>query len=444
MAVDDASANTAYLMFCAALVFLMQAGFTLLEAGSCRAKNKAHIIMKNVIDASVGALCWWIIGWGIAYGSPGKEGGDTFMGTARFAMPEDEMKQIEEGAHVSISWFFQYAFCATAATITKGGMAERVRLEAYLVIALILCTVTYPTIVRWTWGYGWLSMDAKVLSDDKSSGFHDFAGSGIVHLTGGITALYGAIALGPRIGRFDGTKDESEFVPHDLTQVALGTLLLWFGWYGFNCGSTLGLVGAGEQIGRCAVTTTLGAAAGGVSAFIASSFLRKQFDLVAYCNGILSGLVSITAATGTIEPGFAVLAGVIGGFVYVGSALLLEKAKIDDPIGAFPVHGACGIWGCMAAGLFDMTNGWIHASWDLIFLPNLLMCLMVIVWCAATVGPALALLKILGFLRVDAATEESGFDASLYGATPAVTPSVAPRSKEIVNIEMPAEEKVLV
>lgn len=400
----------------------MQAGFTLLEAGSCRGKNQAHIIMKNIIDASVGAVCWWLVGWGLAYGDRGARDATTdeytngFMGTQQFLPGDEKMLDVTvDGESMAVNWFFQYAFCATAATITKGGMAERVRLEGYLVIAFILCTITYPLIVHWTWGNGWLGADAQTFGTE-GEGYSDFAGSGIVHLTGGITALFGAIVLGPRIGRFDGTKPDDEFLPSNITAVALGTLILWFGWYGFNCGSTLGMAGAGLDMGRVAVATTLGAACGGIASFMLSSVMRRQFDLVAYCNGILGGLVSVTAGCGFLEPGYACISGLIGGCVYVMSSKMLESMHIDDPIGAFPVHGACGVWGCLANGLFSMSGGWFYTSFGMVFWPNLIMCVVIIVWCAITTVPAMIVLKMMGLFRVDAEIEETGFDASLYGS----------------------------
>merc|ERR1712187_141612 len=236
---------------------------------------------------------------------------------------------------------------SAAATIVSGGVAERMSFPGYLVYSFLMTSFIYPVCVAWTWGYGWLGAGAGV--GWNMSGSFDFAGSGIVHMTGGVGALVGAIIVGARKGRWE--KPE-EFEPHSLPLVVLGTFILWFGWYGFNCGSTLGLssTSTGEQAAQVAMNTTIAAAVGGLVVFgLRAILLKGLYDIGGFCNGILAGLVSITAPCGTVHSHDAFVIGLLGGFVYQGSSVLLKTLRIDDPIDAFAVHGACGAWGVLAA-----------------------------------------------------------------------------------------------
>merc|ERR1719217_1509840 len=249
-------------------------------------------------------------------------------------------------------WFFQWAFCVTGATIVSGGGAERLQLGGYLLFTTWMTGVIYPCVGAMTWGGGFLD----------SLSYSDFAGSGIVHLTGGIGALAGAFVTKPRLGRFDevGSDPNGPYAPHNVPNAALGTFILWFGWYGFNCGSTLYMYGfeSAQSAALVAVNTTLAPAGGGIAALILRRFVLepKMLTVTSVCGGILAGLVSITAGCGNIHPRGTIVVGFLGGLIYCGASELLQKLKIDDPVEAFPVHGACGIWGVIAVPIFDINT----------------------------------------------------------------------------------------
>lgn len=358
-----------WMIICGVLVMFMQAGFAMLESGCARDKNVQSVLMKNMIDISVGTVCWFIIGWPIAYGGAGD--GEFIAAQKEFflegaATPGADTKYVDG---TMINWFFQWAFCATAATIVSGGVMERVNFFSYCIYTVIMTAFIYPIVVCNTWNYG-------IINEIATKGaWIDFAGSGVVHLTGGVGALVGAMVLGPRIGRFEDGVDQSQFDPHSMSLVTLGTLILWMGWYGFNCGSTLGFadLDTANLAALVACNTTISAASCGVSVFLTCCLMGMskggeiKLDLCHLCNGVLGGLVSITAGCGNVQPWAAMVIGLIGAWFYLGSSALLRKMKIDDPLGAFPVHGACGIWGVMAAALFDFGSIGYHGwgGWGL-------------------------------------------------------------------------------
>eukprot|EP00933_Yihiella_yeosuensis_P021999 TRINITY_DN1731_c0_g3_i2.p1 TRINITY_DN1731_c0_g3~~TRINITY_DN1731_c0_g3_i2.p1 ORF type:complete len:477 (-),score=111.63 TRINITY_DN1731_c0_g3_i2:454-1845(-) len=332
----------------------------MVEAGCCRAKNVQNILLKNLTDVAMGTMGWWMCGWAFAYSGPMKDvdgtaykdnrfiGYEQFFGHHFLTQGKDGSTQIPTTG--MLNWFFQWAFCSAAATIVSGGVAERVNFPGYCIFSLIMTAWVYPVVVSWTWGYGFLA-------DINDVGYMDFAGSGIVHMAGGVGALVGAIIAGPRTGRFE---FPDEFTPHSLPLVVLGTFILWFGWYGFNCGSTLGLSSAstGQMAAHVAMNTTLAGATGGLTVFILRLIITKGlYDIGGFCNGILAGLVSVTAPCGNIECGSAFGVAIVGGLLYEGASRLLKLAKIDDPIDAFAVHGACGAWGTLAAAFFDWGKG---------------------------------------------------------------------------------------
>ncbi|CAJ1420821.1 unnamed protein product [Effrenium voratum] len=351
--------DSAWLCLCGALVMFMHAGFAMLETGSCRAKNASNVLMKNLVNVCVGTLGWWSLGWAFAYGAEAKTNG--FIGASGFFGLDFYTQDATTGVitpvtcnsdgcqSTMLSWFFQWAFCTAGATIVSGGVAERVKSPTYAAYAFCMTTFIYPVIVAWSWGGGWLNSIFDV-------GYMDFAGSGIVHLTGGVSALAGTVVLGPRKGRF---VNPEEFEAHNLPLVVLGTFALWFGWYGFNPGSTLSMSSGnmGALAAQVAMNTTLSAATGGIMVFLARYAIFGKYDVGGLCNGILAGLVSITAGCGNMESGCAVATGFVGALVYQGSSMLLQKLKIDDPVDAVPVHGFCGIWGVLAASLFDWGSG---------------------------------------------------------------------------------------
>lgn len=424
---DDSTAgdlNVFYSLICGGMIFLMQCGFAMLCAGSVRSKNVKNIMLKNILDACGGAIGYFSIGFALAYGENGK-----FVG----ATGERYFLNGYSGGAAYVDFFFQFTFAATAATIVAGTIAERCKMVAYLCYSLFLTGFLYPVVVHAIWnGDGFLSAFNE---NAFYGGMIDFAGSGVVHMTGGATALVAAIILGPRIGRFydengNPLENPQPFPPHSVALQVLGTFILWFGWYGFNPGSTLAVIGAGHTIALCAVTTTLSAAAGAVSALFTDTLLgvvqegEAQYDLTMAMNGCLGGLVGITAGCSVVEPWAALLIGIISGIVYVLSSKLLVKLKIDDAVDAIPVHFFNGIWGCIATGLFASPRHVTLAAYGEtvgagLFYDNgrLLVCeifgvMFIIGWTVGIMAPFFYILKMLGMFRVDPLEEQVGLDIS--------------------------------
>lgn len=415
------------------MVFCMQTGFAMLCAGSIRQKNVKNIMLKNLLDACGGAIGFYTVGFGFAYGTATQEN-VTFVGNSAFGLRDyDEMA----------TWFFQFAFAATAATIVAGTVAERCKMSAYLCYSIFLSAFVYPVVVHSIWDtHGFLSafrIDEKLV---RGTGVIDFAGSGVVHFTGGMTALLAAIVLGPRKGRFyddDGNPLEVPvtFEPHNVGLQILGTFLLWFGWYGFNPGSALLIANeaSARVAAHCAVTTTLGAAGGCVVCMFFDSIMEAMssgevsYDVTMAMNGALSGLVAITAGTATITPWAALVIGGVGGIVYWCMSKLLIRLKIDDAVDAVPVHLGNGIWGLIAAGLFSKGElmevagyqtdhqGWFYEWGEGSADANLLLCqifavLWIMGWVTAVMGPFFIILNKAGMFRVDPLEEEVGLDIS--------------------------------
>ena len=437
-----AALDSCWLLICGTLVMFMHAGFAMLESGCCRAKNVSNVLLKNLTNLCVGTLAWYICGWAFAYGGPDEDGDgmldNGFIGTGEFFgmgfTSTDDSGNIapyeEVGQSKMLGWFFQWAFCTAAATIVSGGVAERVQSPTYGCYAFVMAGFIYPVVVAWTWGYGWIAGFLDV-------GFMDFAGSGVVHLTGGASAIAGAIILGPRKGRFE---NPEEFEPHNMPLVVLGTLSLWFGWYGFNCGSTLGMSDAatGAMGAQVAMNTTLSAATGGITAFVVTYIMTKLYDVSAMCNGILAGLVSITAGCGNMDCGSAIFTGMLGSCIFVGSSKLQKKLKIDDPVDASSVHGACGIWGVLACGLFDwgkgldQVHGWSGFScmtnedgtcqtgiWGSFFATQLVMCIVICLWSGGLSGLTFFALMKTGKLRINEEVEDAGMDKAHHSPSKA-------------------------
>lgn len=332
--------NDLWLVMAAILVFFMQAGFALVEAGFTRAKNAGNIVMKNFMDFSVGALVYWAVGFGLAYG--GTEIG-RLVATGNWFVSDPSL---------SSTWLFQVVFAGTAATIVSGAMAERTKFTAYLMYTPFITGLIYPIVTNWVWGNGWLSPFAAHGDPLGPTGMLDFAGSGVVHLVGGVAALAGVMTIGPRLGKYDENGRPRPIPGHSLTLGALGVFILWFGWYGFNAGSTLCAVEC--DFASAAVTTTLAAAAGAVAAMMTAwAFpIPRKPDVGLTLNGALAGLVGITAGAGYVTNPFAVVIGAVAGVILVFSVVSLERIGIDDPVGAISVHGTAGIWGVLAVGLF--------------------------------------------------------------------------------------------
>lgn len=337
------SVNTVWVMVAFVLVFLMQAGFALLEAGATRMKNAGHIAGKNVLSFAVATLVFWAVGFGLSFGE-----GNSFFGTSGWFLNVADEQVDTVFASLSFTniplgakFLFQLAFAGVSLAILWGGIAERAKLIVYFVFGALFIGVIYPVVAHWVWGGGWLS----------TLGMQDFAGSTVVHLSGGVAALVGALLLGPRIGKYnkDGT---SNLIPgHNTVYAVLGVILLWFGWFGFNAGSTQ--MAEGNFFPYVAMTTNLAAAAGAVAALLTVWAVLGKPDIGYMLNGVLAALVAITAACAFVEPWAAVVIGALAGTFMVFSVLFFDRVlKIDDPVGAFSVHGVAGIWGTLALGFF--------------------------------------------------------------------------------------------
>ena len=325
--------NMLWIATAGALVFLMQAGFALLESGMSRAKNSLNVVMKNYMDVCIGTLIFWAVGYGLMFGT----NSSGWFGTDGFFINDAE----------PMTWgviLFQTMFAATAVTIASGAMAERTRYNAYLIGALVITGFIYPVFGSWVWNSdGWLAQ----------MGFIDFAGSTVVHSVGAWCALAGIIVVGPRLGRFGPRGEPREIRGHNLTLVALGGFILWFGWFGFNGGSTLS---ASVDIGLINLNTQLAASAGAVATVLLASIMGRPVLLTETINGSLAGLVGITAGCATMSPGFAIITGLIAGAVCVFGQQLLLRMKLDDVVGAVSVHGFAGAWGTIAAGIFYLED----------------------------------------------------------------------------------------
>lgn len=336
--------NVVWTCVAAFMVFFMQAGFAMVEAGFTRAKNAVNILMKNLMDFSVGTLAFWLVGFGLMFGVA--KGG--FIGGSLFGIGG----VVEEGG---TAWgytflIFQTVFAATAATIVSGAMAERTKFIGYLAYSVVITLFIYPVFGKWAWGSLFIAEGAGWL-EELSTPFCDFAGSTVVHSVGGWLALAGAIVLGPRLGKYGPDGRPRAIMGHNLPLAALGVFILWFGWFGFNAGSTT--IGDGE-IGRVAVTTNIAAGAGAIAAMLTSWVVLRKPDASMALNGALAGLVSITAPCYTVTPLGAAGIGLIGGVLVVLSVLFIDRVlKVDDPVGAVSVHGVCGAWGTLACGLFN-------------------------------------------------------------------------------------------
>ncbi len=338
-------ANNAWMMLAAALVFIMHLGFAMVESGLTRAKNTANILFKNTFIICCGILTYFAVGFNLMY--PGDFNG--FLGFAGFGLAAG----FEEGANTAAyadggytywtDFLFQAMFAATAATIVSGAVAERIKLGSFMIFTTIFVALVYTIAGSWKWGGGFLD----------SAGFYDFAGSTLVHSVGGMAALVGALVLGPRLGKYAKDGAVHPMPGSSLPLSTVGVFLLWLGWFGFNGGSVLSADPAATSF--VLVTTCLAAAAGGIGAMIAYTFVSSKPDLSMALNGILAGLVGITAGADVINPGAAILVGLIAGGLVVGSVLLFDKIRIDDPVGAISVHLTCGVWGTLAVGIFS-TN----------------------------------------------------------------------------------------
>ncbi len=409
-----------FIFVCGVLVFLMQAGFALVEAGLTRAKNAANIMMKNLMDASIGILIFALIGWGIAYpgdfngwiGSAGLFIDGFFDGALVDISPEALASDDFYPLAVPVDFFFQAAFAAAAATIVSGAVAGRTKFVGYIAYSVIITGVIYPIVVSWKWGAGWLD----------ELGFIDFAGSGLVHMTGGFAALAGAAVIGPRIGKYAADGTARAMPGHSIPLAMTGVLLLFIGWFGFNPGSQLQ---ADMAVPVLAVLTAFAAAAGGLGGMITSWVVGKKPDVSMAGNGILAGLVAICSGIGELSAFGTIVTGAIAGMLVVLSVYTIERMKIDDPVGAFSVHGVCGFWGLLATGLFATTTpvngaadsaGLFYGGGFGLFFDQLIGGVAIAVFVLVAAGGLFAALKAAGLLRVSAEHETAGLDVSEHGS----------------------------
>ena len=342
--------NNIWMMVCTALVFFMHLGFSLLEVGLTRQKNAINILFKNVFIICIGLLIYSLIGFNLMYPGSFMYGiiPDYFLGLFGLQAPMvDGVLDLtyNEGYTFYTDFLFQGMFAATAATIVSGAVAERIKLSSFMIFAMVYLAIVYPIAGSWKWGGGFLD----------ELGFYDFAGSTLVHSVGGWAALIGIYLLGARIGKFDKNGVSQAIPGHNIPLATAGVFILWLGWFGFNGGSVLSADPSLTSI--TLVTTCLAAAAGGISAFLFSTFRYKNYDLTMFLNGILGGLVGITAGADQMSPTDAVLIGLISGVIIVLGVALIDKLKLDDPVGAVPVHLVCGIWGTLAVGIFGNLAG---------------------------------------------------------------------------------------
>ena len=425
------------------MVFFMQAGFAMLEAGIVHPKNVTNILFKNMIDASIAAICYWLLGYGFAFGKD-REG---FIGDSNYGLRAVYNGSGGGGSDNWQMWFFQWAFAGACATIVAGSVAERAKLEAYFIYSTVLSTFIYPVIVHWVWGSGWLSAwgaypDAKGTArpifnrDDRSNGMIDFAGSGVVHMVGGFCGLIGAIVIGPRKGRFGPNGEVHTLFEGNTTLQSLGVFILWFGWYGFNCGSTLVISGNLANVaGKVAMTTTISAAAGAIVTTFLSKILTGVYDISMGLNGILAGLVAITASCSVVNPWMAFLIGGGAAFVLVGGHYLILKLRIDDPCDACVVHGFCGLWGVLCVGIFCTDANVQYAAYPNKneacgsgeqFAVQVVGALCIIAWVCGTSTFLFLFIKYTVGFRVSEEIEDVGLDASEHGLS-----TIFPKAEQV-------------
>src|SRR6266508_3329894 len=411
------AANTIWVVVAAVLVMFMQAGFAFLEAGLTRMKNAAHIAGKNVLIFGVCSLVYWAVGFGIAFGD-----GNKLIGTHGFVPSVDSLLAVGQAPYSffttipgAAGYLFEVVFAGVSLAIVWGAMAERAKLWVYFVFGAAF-TVIYSVASHWVWGGGWLF----------GLGMQDFAGSTVVHYQGALAALAGALLLGPRIGKFDGGRGNA--IPgHNIPYAVLGTIILWFGWFGFNPGSTLGVV-TGDRLGffgYVALTTNLYAAAGAVGGIASAWLILRKPDVSMMLNGVLAALVAVTAASGFVAPWAAVVIGLVSGLIAVAGVLFVERIGIDDPIGAVAVHGMSGVWGTLATGLFavpSLASNLATGGGGLVYTGSFhqlgIQALGLVTVGAFTFSASFGTLwtmKRLWGIRVEPETETAGLDVSEHG-----------------------------
>ena len=391
--------NTVWVALCAALIFFMEAGFALLEAGFIRAKNAMSIIAKVIIDITFGGIAFFALGFGVAYGVS-----NGWFASGFGIMDED----LGLGLTVSnqLFWFIQLGFAIAAISIVSGALAERMKLWSYAIMVVVFCGIMYPLVANWVWNpNGWLAV----------RGFNDFAGSAAVHAMGGFSALAAAIVLGPRVGKYSKEGNSNTIPGHNLPLASIGAFILWFGWFGFNPGSTLGAVGNWELIGDVVVNTFLASAAGGIATMFYTYFSYGKIDITMVINGILAGLVSITAGCNVVGPVSAIFIGLIAGVLVDVAVLFFDKMKVDDPVGAVAVHGVNGLFGTLAVGLFAIEGGlFFGGGVDLLITQFIGVSIIALFSFSFTIILMKVLKSAIG-IRISNEEEEAGIDSVSFG-----------------------------
>lgn len=408
------SLDTVWMLLAAILVFWMQPGFALCEAGFTRGKNTANILFKNFVDFMLGSVLFFFVGFGFMFGSDGAG----FIGAPNWG----DLSFYKSDLPVEGFLMFETVFCATSATIVSGAMAERTKFSMYIVYSFFISLIIYPVEGHWTWGGGWLCNDAAESFMMTTFGhvFHDFAGSAIVHSVGGVLALIGAIALGPRRGKYDANGKSRAIPGHSLILAALGVFILWMGWFGFNPGSQLAATGEVNRIAISHVflTTNLAAACGGIATMFVTwmKYGKPSFSLT--LNGVLAGLVGITAGCDAVDAWGAIIIGLVCGIVLVYAIEFIDrKLHIDDPVGASSVHGVCGILGTLMTGLFSVSEGLFYGhGWGFLG-AEAFGILMIDLWAAVTGVILFYSIKKIHGLRVSARIEDEGLDIYEHGET---------------------------
>lgn len=404
--------DTIWVVLTAAMILLMEGGFALLEAGFVRSKNSVNIIMKVFADITIGTLCYYLIGFALMYGGDilGIIGKNGFMLKGDFTY-----------LHLSVSadtfWLFQAAFVIAVISIVSGAVAERINFRAYLLYVILMTALIYPIAGHWVWGGGWLG----------KLGMEDFAGSAVIHALGGFSALAAAILIGPRKGKFTSKESSSIALPSNLPLASVGAFLLWFGWFGFNAGSTL--TATDVRIGHIAIVTMLSAAAGGAATLIYTLFRYGRSDAPSVINGSLAGLVGITAGCAFVSDQYAIVIGIVSGLFMMAATNWLEAKQIDDPVGAFPVHAVSGIWGTIAVGLFATKGGLFTGGGFHLLGIQLLGLVVLCAWGFLLTWIGLKIINKWVPIRSTDEEEEVGLDISYHGimATHA--------SPEFINVE---------
>lgn len=443
------SINTVYLLFSAYLVFIMQLGFAMLCAGSVRAKNAMNIMLTNVVDAVVGTISYYLFGFAFAFGTRGTSSLNPFIGTSLFAL-----NSVPDETTYDYAYFlYQWAFAIAVAGITSGSIAERTQFSAYLIFSFLLTGFVYPVVAHWLWSSaGWLSASSDSSFLLFGSGAIDFAGSGVVHLVGGVAGLWGAIIEGPRVGRFDVFGKPMPMRGHNATLVVLGTFLLWFGWFGFNPGSFTKILapyvpdahvyeGNWTGVGRTAVTTAISGSTAGLVTLFGRRILVGHWDAMDVCNGLLGGFVAITSGCAVVEPWAAIVCGFVSAWVLIGLNVLALRFKYDDPLEAAQLHGGCGAWGLIFTGLFAKEEFVVEAygaaaadaggevgrsrrrrpfgllmggGWGLIG-AQVVEVAAIVGWVSVTMATVFYVLHKLRLLRISVDDELAGLDVSSHG-----------------------------